>query len=112
MLGMFWQISAVPATGEAHIGLTCQLVTAEIARAFGLDSPKGALVSAVRPNGPAAVAGIRPADIIPPLPERFEQQRHFVQCDLAARYAYAAQAAARSRTRLFDEKRRNGRLRR
>lgn len=46
------------------IGVMIQDVTPEIAKSFGLESPKGALVADVIPNGPAEKAGIQRGDII------------------------------------------------
>ncbi len=46
------------------LGVQIQEVTPEIASALGLDTTKGALVSAVNPDGPAAKAGIRQGDVI------------------------------------------------
>jgi S1-C subfamily serine protease len=57
-------LSATPAADKVYIGVLVQNVTPELARSFGMDAPKGALVAAVRPDGPAAIAGIRPGDVI------------------------------------------------
>jgi len=46
------------------LGVRIQAVTDEIAESLGLDKPKGALVASVNDNGPAAVAGIQPGDIV------------------------------------------------
>ncbi len=46
------------------IGATFQNVSPEIAQSLGLDRPRGALVTNVVKNGPAAKAGIKPGDII------------------------------------------------
>jgi Do/DeqQ family serine protease len=45
-------------------GATLQPVTAEIADSLGLDRPAGALVVTVVENGPAAMAGLKPGDVI------------------------------------------------
>ncbi len=47
-----------------RLGVTIQAVNQSLADSFGLKSPKGALVSAVEPDGPAAQAGLRPGDVI------------------------------------------------
>lgn len=52
------------AAARASIGMRTQLVTPELARAFGLDRVRGALVVRVDPQGPAAVAGVRAGDIV------------------------------------------------
>jgi len=49
---------------RAYIGVTVQEVTPAIAKAIGLDGPKGALVSDVSPNGPAQKAGVQSGDVI------------------------------------------------
>jgi serine protease Do len=49
---------------RSMIGVRIQNVRAAEAEAFGLDRPRGALVSDVSPGGPADKAGIRPGDII------------------------------------------------
>lgn len=46
------------------LGVQIQEVTPEIAAALGLDGTKGALVSAVNPDGPAAKADIKQGDVI------------------------------------------------
>ncbi len=54
-------------TGEVArgwLGVAIQEVTPEIARAVGLDEPRGAMVSAVYAGDPADRAGIRKGDII------------------------------------------------
>jgi serine protease Do len=49
---------------RGRIGVAIQDVNAQLAQSFKLDRPRGALVSAVEPNGPAAKAGLRSGDII------------------------------------------------
>ncbi len=49
---------------RSMIGLSFRPVNAELAEAFSLDRPRGALVSEVQPEGPADKAGIRADDII------------------------------------------------
>jgi serine protease Do len=46
------------------LGVQIQQVTPEIAAAVGLDEPKGAIVSQVLPDSPAALAGLKQGDII------------------------------------------------
>jgi serine protease Do len=46
------------------LGVRIQNVTTDIADSLGLDKPRGALVSSVTPDGPAAKAGIQPGDVI------------------------------------------------
>jgi serine protease Do len=49
---------------RGRIGVAVQDVDAQLAQSFGLDRPRGALVSSVQPEGPAASAGIKPGDVI------------------------------------------------
>ncbi len=49
---------------RGRIGVTIQEVTREVAEAFGLPKPAGALVNAVEKGGPAAQGGVEPEDII------------------------------------------------
>jgi serine protease Do len=46
------------------LGVNIQRVTPEIARSFGLDEAKGALVAEVTPDSPAAKAGLKPMDLV------------------------------------------------
>jgi serine protease Do len=58
------QIIAVGHVVRGKIGVTIQEVTADLADSFGLSGPHGALVSSVESKSPAAVAGIRPGDVV------------------------------------------------
>jgi serine protease Do len=49
---------------KGKLGLTVENITPEVARQMNLSSTVGALVTEVRPDGPAADAGVRPGDII------------------------------------------------
>jgi serine protease Do len=49
---------------RGRIGVTIQDVNAQLAESFGLDRPRGALVSSVEKDGPAAQAGISAGDVI------------------------------------------------
>jgi serine protease Do len=49
---------------RGRLGVTVQAVTQDIADAFGLERPSGALISAVEPGGPAAKAGLESGDVI------------------------------------------------
>ena len=49
---------------RGRIGVLVQELTQPLARSFGLNSPAGALVTAVESGGPAAKAGIQPGDVI------------------------------------------------
>ena len=67
LAGLFLGLSvaaSTPAADKVYIGLLVQDVIPQLAESFGLDPPRGALVAAVRPDSPAAIAGIRPGDVI------------------------------------------------
>jgi serine protease Do len=49
---------------RGRVGVAVQDIDAQLAESFNLDRPRGALVSAVEPGGPAATAGLQPGDII------------------------------------------------
>jgi serine protease Do len=49
---------------RGRIGVRTQPVTAELARAFGLDRARGALVIAVEPDSPAVESGMAVGDIV------------------------------------------------
>lgn len=49
---------------RGRLGVAIQDVSSDLAQSFGLDRPRGALVSDVDPKGPAAAAGLKPGDII------------------------------------------------
>ncbi|HEY2591892.1 MAG TPA: PDZ domain-containing protein, partial [Steroidobacteraceae bacterium] len=49
---------------RGRIGVTIQDLNAQLAESFGLDRPRGALVSMVESDGPAGKAGIKPGDVI------------------------------------------------
>jgi serine protease Do len=49
---------------RGRIGVTIQDVNAQLAESFGLDRPRGALVSSVEKDGPAAKAGLQAGDVI------------------------------------------------
>ena len=57
----------IVATGRAHharLGVSIQEVDQAMADSFGLDRPKGALVSSVEAGSPAAQAGLKPGDVV------------------------------------------------
>jgi serine protease Do len=49
---------------RGRIGVAVQDVNAQLAQSFGLDRPRGALVSSVEKNSPAAQAGVKAGDVI------------------------------------------------
>lgn len=68
---------------RGRIGVTIQELDQPLAQSFGLDRPRGALIAAVEPGGPAAKAGLVPGDIIVSLDGRPVER----SVDLPARVA-------------------------
>ncbi|HRX71316.1 MAG TPA: DegQ family serine endoprotease [Candidatus Competibacteraceae bacterium] len=58
------QLKAEGRVTRGWLGITLQEVTQDLARSFNLDQPRGALVSAVNADSPAAKAGLKPGDVI------------------------------------------------
>ncbi len=58
------QLKQYGETRRGWLGVHVQNVTDEIAESLGLQEPKGALVSTVSPDSPAATAGIQASDVI------------------------------------------------
>jgi len=58
------QLKEYGETRRGWLGVHVQNVTEEIAESLGLTRPRGALVAAVTPEGPAAAAGVEPRDVI------------------------------------------------
>ena len=49
---------------RGRIGVTIQDVNAQLAESFGLDRPRGALVSSVQTGSPGEKAGLKPGDVV------------------------------------------------
>jgi serine protease Do len=49
---------------RGYLGVRFQLLTADLAKSFGLDSDKGALIASVEKDGPAEKAGLKAGDVI------------------------------------------------
>ena len=58
------QLVAHGSVSRGRIGVGIQALDADAAKSLGLDAPRGALVGAVDPDGPAAAAGVRDGDVI------------------------------------------------
>jgi serine protease Do len=58
------QLKADGQVTRGWLGITLQEVTQDLARSFNLNQPRGALVSAVNEDSPAARAGLQPGDVI------------------------------------------------
>ena len=58
------QLKTAGKVSRGSLGVTVQVVTSDIARFFGLDGPRGALVADINKGAPAEAAGIKRGDII------------------------------------------------
>jgi len=58
------QLKETGSVARGYLGVVIREVDQELAEAFGLDRPRGALVNDVTPDSPAARADLRPGDII------------------------------------------------
>lgn len=58
------QLKEFGKTKRGWLGVRIQPVTDDIAEAYGLSEPKGALVASVTSNSPSSKSGIKPGDII------------------------------------------------
>ncbi len=63
-MGVKAQLVATGHVQRGRIGVVIQEVGQQLADSFGLDRPRGALVSQVDASGPAAKAGVRAGDVI------------------------------------------------
>ncbi len=63
-LGVKDQLVTHGKVSRGRIGVSVQDVNATLAESFGLDRPRGALVSSVEAKGPGEKAGLQPGDII------------------------------------------------
>jgi serine protease Do len=58
------QLVATGKVERGRIGVTIQEVSQSLAQSFGLDRPRGALVSSVEAGGPADQAGVKAGDVV------------------------------------------------
>ena len=63
-MGVEKQLLATGKVERGRLGVGVQEVNASLARSFGLDRPRGALVAQVEPGSPADKAGLKPGDVI------------------------------------------------
>jgi serine protease Do len=49
---------------RAYLGVGVQPLSAELAQQFGMETPAGAVITEVRPDSPAAAAGMQPQDVV------------------------------------------------
>jgi serine protease Do len=64
VVGVVEQLRQFGETRRGWIGVSIQSVSDEIAESLGMTGTKGALVSSVAPDGPAAKAGIKTGDVV------------------------------------------------
>jgi serine protease Do len=62
--GVQAQLVASGKVTRGRFGVSIQELDQTLARAFGMDTPRGALVTGVEPGSPAAQAGLRAGDVI------------------------------------------------
>lgn len=58
------ELLATGRVARGQMGIAFQAVTANLARALGLEKAAGALITEIEPGGPAERAGIRPGDVL------------------------------------------------
>lgn len=58
------QLKAVGRVERGWLGVVMQDIDSALAQSLGLDRPRGALINAVEPDGPADKGGIQPGDVI------------------------------------------------
>jgi serine protease Do len=58
------QLKATGHVARGWLGVSIQAVNHDLARSFGMDKPRGALVSSVAENGPAKASGLKAGDVI------------------------------------------------
>ena len=63
-MGVEQQLLAHGKVERGRLGVGIQEVNASLAKSFGLDKPRGALVAQVEPGSPADKAGVKPGDVI------------------------------------------------
>ncbi|RCV91109.1 Do family serine endopeptidase [Billgrantia montanilacus] len=66
------------------LGIEAQEITPELAASFGLQAPRGVVISGVVPEGPAARAGLRPGDVLLEVDDRPILDARVAMSDIAA----------------------------
>ncbi|MCP5145714.1 MAG: DegQ family serine endoprotease [Gammaproteobacteria bacterium] len=64
VMNVYQQLRDKGAVTRGWLGVYIQEVTADLADSFGMDKPRGALVSQVMPDSPAQAAGFEAGDIV------------------------------------------------
>jgi serine protease Do len=64
VMNVYQQLREKGTVSRGWLGVLIQDVTQDLAESFGMDKPRGALVSKVVPDGPAAKAGIQAGDVV------------------------------------------------
>ena len=79
-------MDSLVASGQVHrgmLGVGVQPVSPEIASSLGMGTARGALISSVEPNGPAAKAGVQRGDVITAIDGRAVQNSNDVRNRIA-----------------------------
>lgn len=77
------------------LGAKTQALTSDLADSLGLDRPSGALITSVRPKGPADKAGLKAGDVVTAVDE------HTVTDPRAFQYRFSTQGVGKSSTLEF-----------
>lgn len=77
------QIAVHGQVTRGYLGVTIQEVSPAIAKAIGLDGPRGAMVSDVTPNSPAQRAGLQSGDVITALNGKPVEDRNQLRMDIS-----------------------------
>ncbi|WP_164549767.1 trypsin-like peptidase domain-containing protein [Altericroceibacterium xinjiangense] len=101
------QLAEHGSIARGRIGVALQDVTLDVAASLGLTEAEGALIAEVERDGPAALSGVRPGDVI----RRFDGKAIEDGTDLARAVADAAVGSTVQMEVLRDGRRLNARLR-